>query len=135
LTPSSAVVGAGVEFEIFNVMHVDFDENGLLVLTVHDTGSLTFADSFSYVFTDINNTIPDIAGFDVVSLGAGTTNFSQANLAFTANSFTFSPDGSTFVNSQANTLRLTFAAVPEPGSLALVSVALVAFAFARRRAS
>lgn len=73
-----------------------------------------------------------LVGFTLTTDLAGLTN---ANISFTANSISFNAAGLSFADAPY-TIRLdliTSASVPEPGTLALLGIALTAVAFGRRR--
>lgn len=146
VSPTSAVVGAGAEFteaqiavsSIQNDLSFDFDENGLVKVTfliaVNSVLSHTSLDL--QTFSDILGTIDDIVGFDLVSV-SGVTGIAQSDLSFTANSVSMSLGSGTSWNPNGFiTAQMRFAAptgVPEPQTLTLAGLALIAGAAARRR--
>jgi len=138
LTPSSAVVGAGVEFEYSVLgpndgMRFDFDEDGLLRIYLERPlgGSHGFSGTFDITWTDSLGQIADIVGFSIVNVDAGITGVAAGDLSFTTDTFTFSigdtnwPGGS---QAPVATFQLSFRdqAVPEPASGALLGLALAA---------
>src|SRR5262245_60578669 len=93
ITPSSAVVGPGVEFqEIFSPgvgFTIDFTESGLLTVTWVADGPLGHSATDIQTYTDINGLIDQIVGFNLVST-SGVSGIAQSDLSFMANSITIS---------------------------------------------
>jgi MYXO-CTERM domain-containing protein len=138
----SAVVGAGVEFSFANVISepgsVNFDENGLLVLSHTIPSGSTSYYGTKVTFTDLLDEIDDIVGITFLDVTGGVIRMDQANASFTANSVSISFDRTTWSGTSVVRFQLEFAspaAVPEPQTAAIALAALGLLALTRRRAT
>ncbi len=148
VSPASAVVGAGVEFTEANLADlnftndflIDFDENGLVkvsfVLPANIGGMLVTGPEDLQVFSDVNGTIAAIIGFDLVST-SGVTGIDQSDLGFTSESVSLSlGSGASWDTGSFITAQIRFAVptgVPEPQTLALAGLGLIAAVASSRR--
>lgn len=140
--PSSALVGPGVEFNYaFGDLDFDFDEDGLLDITyVRGAGSHGFGGGdFDIVFSDLLGTIDEIIGFNLLSVDAGITGITQADLSFTADSIRVYMDETTwrYIDSDPTaSMQILFSSrVPVPGTLMLCGIGLLGLTCSRKRMS
>jgi len=126
LTPGSATIGAGPEFQGINgIVAFDFDAS-TLTLSLQHFSSVVWTGFGNYVFSGFSSVINNVSiGFNDGFSGTVVSNFS-----FTANSITLDMSaGNAFSASSNPTLVFDIAtatAVPEPSTLPLLGSGLVA---------
>lgn len=137
LPAATAAVGPGVEFTSFKFGTLDFfsadlTENGEITIALILTGSLNHGAGQLISFFDVFSAIPDVVGATLVST-SGVSGITQSDINFTPNTVTMELGLGTFWTSTgANfVVRLNFA--PEPGSLALLAIAVAGLAGLRLR--
>jgi hypothetical protein len=130
--PSSVVVGAGVEIANIadNIASLDISDTNLF-LTFGSNGNFGGNVPFNgFVLTDVNGTIPDFTSVTIndISTLAG---FDSSRIFFDANTIRVNFVGLPF--GIDNILSLDVAAVPEPTTVALLSLGFLGFAASRRK--
>jgi len=126
-----AVVGAGAEFSLTfaSTITADFSDSSILVTIFGADSSFTSAAFNGFHFSDVLNTIAPIANITV----AATNNFafSSADISFDADNIFLNFQDLVVSPDSALTLAVTF--VPEPISVALFGVGLLALGCTRRK--
>jgi hypothetical protein len=141
---SSAVVDAGLEFTSFRFGDLDFfsadlTEDGDITVEKILAGGLSHGASHVISFFDIFGTIPAIINVLLVDT-PGVSGFDSSDISFDADSVTLQLGNGTSWSARETgvnvQIRLEFAQVPEPGTLALAvaATALLGGARVRRKA-
>jgi hypothetical protein len=135
-SPTSAVVGGGTEFQ-FNsgLFVVDLASNQSdSFIKISSLSSFTFGANGTITIGDIDDSGGNIVGITSVSASAGISGIDASDISFTAHTVSFNLANSAWTANQGLTVQLAVrpAAVPEPGSLALVAIALAGIGFSRR---
>lgn len=128
--PIDAVVGSGAEFNYFGYYSVDVSDTNITVQFL--TSSYFDGTAFNGILIyDVNGTIPD---FTSVSLNGATnwSGFSAAYVSFDADHIFVNFPGLPFDNSNVVSLDVNSASVPEPTTLALLSLGLAGLRLRRR---
>jgi hypothetical protein len=136
-SPTSAVVAGGAEFQ-FNsgLFVVDIADNiGDPFIKISSLSSFTFGANGTITIGDIDDSGGNIVGITSVSASAGISGIDASDISFTAHTVSFNLANSVWTSNQGLTVQLAVrpAAVPEPGSLALVALALAGIGFSRRK--
>jgi hypothetical protein len=127
----SAVVGAGVEFTGLNVglwANADFTNTQLIL-------SFTFSHTWSPATHNGPVFVDTAHPFTSVSINPATTSawFNAGMVSISGNSLIVNWQGQSFTNGQNIVLDLTTSEVPEPATLALMTVGLAGMGVLRRR--
>lgn len=134
----TAVAGAGVEFSNFlsdGVTSIDFSDTNIRFGFLYNGGSFSTASFNGFETFDLNSTIPD---FTSVSINAATNmaGLDASRISFDANHIWVNFQGLSFGTSTVVSLDINTAAsaVPEPSTLALLSLGMAAWRLRRRAA-
>ena len=127
LTPGSATIGAGPEFQGINSIVVfDFGAS-TLTLSLQIFSSATWTGFGNYVFSGFTPTITNVS----IGSNNGFSGAVVSNFSFTANSITLDMSNGNAFNASSNPTLVfdiataTATAVPEPSTLPLLGAGLV----------
>jgi hypothetical protein len=138
--PVQAVVGAGVEFtdgQFTPFFGPSFDLSDTTILITHAATGHSSGTFNGYAFFDVLSAIDDIVGVDILSDNSGFFSGNPSRVFFDANNVFVNFESLSFIgvaNPQI-VLGVRFAnnQVPEPETLLLVGLGLLAIAGARRK--
>jgi hypothetical protein len=131
LGPSSATIGAGIEFNgIGNYVHFDFGAHTLTISNIVISGWDGYDD---YVFAGFDDAITSVS----IASNTGFTGSIVDHFIFDAHSLTLDMDSGDISNPGNSILVFNIiqenTAVPEPNTLALFGLGLAGFAYTRRK--
>lgn len=132
LGPASATIGSGVEFKgISSFLDFDFGANTLTVSSTR--GLLGWSGFGTYTFSGFDDVITSLSlasnsGFTA----SGSTALFTSNFGFTDHAMTFNFNSGGVSNGAVAVFNINRSAVPEPETLGLFGVALLALAVSRR---
>lgn len=136
-TPASAVVGAGVEFTFpiaAQPFSLDIDADGFVLLSYNGTATLNLNATYVVRLTDTLSGAAPFIDFNLLT-ATNVTGITPFDLSFTADTVSVNM-GTNAVWSPNSSLRMQIleaTAVPEPGSIALLSLGMAGMAIMTRR--
>jgi len=127
----TSVVGAGVEFECPGGFQVDVSSDQVLY-TLSGFGTFGGGDFNGFVLSDASATVPGIVAVTIAS--TTLAGMDPSRLWFDTDSIWLNLSGLEMPDLKMSTLLdVTFAAVTEPGSFALLSLGIAGLGLCRRR--